>query len=256
MKIKLSILILFLLYIQVNAQTSFVAESGVAIFCPADMDSVRTLPSLALVKNLQPQGSVPVNWKITPVFSKVNGKSTVTITYDVDADLYGNGEVTGSLRRNNTNVTLWNTDNYLYTSVDNGKRLYQSHPWVMGVRKDGTAFGIIADNSWKQYFDLSNPLTITSEGPAFRVIIIEKQNPMEVQKTLAELTGKMNLPPLWAIGYQQSRYTYSPDTRVKKIADEFRNRKIPADVIWMDIDYMSNYKVFTFNPTTFSNPKG
>lgn len=251
------VLVTFLLIaLAVNGQSSFLTEQGVVVFCPADLNSTQTLPSLALVKSLQSQGSVPANWKITPVFSKVNGKSTVTITYDVDADLYGNGEVTGSLRRNNTNVTLWNTDNYLYTSVDNGKRLYQSHPWVMGVRRDGTAFGIIADNSWKQYFNLSNPLTITSEGPAFRVIIIEKQNPMEVQKTLAELTGKMNLPPLWAIGYQQSRYTYSPDTRVKKIADEFRNRKIPADVIWMDIDYMSNYKVFTFNPTTFSNPKG
>ncbi|MDD3322622.1 MAG: glycoside hydrolase family 31 protein [Paludibacter sp.] len=257
MKIKIDITILFIfLFSSLFAQTSFLTNEGVAVFCPANMDSTGTLPSLALVKNLQPQGSVPDNWKTRPVFSKINGKSSVTITYDEDADLYGNGEVTGSLRRNNTSITLWNTDNYLYTSVDNGKRLYQSHPWVMGVRKDGTAFGIIADNSWKQYFDLSNPLTITSEGPAFRVIIIEKQNPMEVQKTLAELTGKINLPPLWAIGYQQSKYTYSPDTRVKEIADEFRNRKIPADVIWLDIDYMSNYKVFTFNPTTFSNPKG
>ena len=65
---------LLLISFVAKAQSSFLAEQGVAVFCPADMDSVRTLPSLALVKNLQPQGSVPDNWKTRPVFSKINGK--------------------------------------------------------------------------------------------------------------------------------------------------------------------------------------
>ena len=79
----LNILLSFLLItFLTKAQSSFLAEQGVAVFCPADMDSVRTLPSLALVKNLQPQGSVPDNWKTRPVFSKINGKSAVTITFD------------------------------------------------------------------------------------------------------------------------------------------------------------------------------
>ncbi|MDD3077639.1 MAG: glycoside hydrolase family 31 protein [Paludibacter sp.] len=253
--------LLFLLLIVFNginsfAQTSFLAEPGVAVFCPANMDSARTLPSLAIIKDLQPEGTVPEDWKNTPVFYNVNGKTAVSISFDSNTDLYGNGEVTGSLRRNNTNITLWNTDNYLYTSVDNGKRLYQSHPWVLGVREDGTAFGIIADNTWKQYFDLSNPITITSEGPAFRVIVIEKENPLEVLKTLGELTGTMKLPPLWALGYQQCKYSYYPDSRVKEIADEFRNRQIPCDVIWLDIDYMQNFKIFTFDSEKFPDPVG
>ena len=257
MKIKLILLtVIYVLINSANAQTSFLAEPGVAVFCPADMDSVRTLPSLALVKNLQHQGLVSADWKTRPFFSKISGKSAVTIAFDTDADLYGNGEVTGTLKRNNSNITLWNTDNYTYYSKDNGNRLYQSHPWVLGVRKDGTAFGIIADNSWKQYFNLSNPIVITSEGPAFRVIVIEKENPLEVLKTLGELTGTMKLPPLWALGYQQCKYSYYPDTRVKEIADNFRNRQIPCDVIWMDIDYMNQYKIFTFDPIKFPDPNG
>lgn len=100
------------------------------------MDSVRTLPSLALVKNLQPQGFVPDNWKTRPVFSKINGKSAVTITFDEHVDLYGNGEVTGTLKRNNTKVTLWNTDNYTYSAKDNGTRLPVTPLRVLGVRKD------------------------------------------------------------------------------------------------------------------------
>ena len=126
----------------------------------------------------------------------------------------------------------------------------------MGVREDGTSFGIIADNTWKQSFKLDNPIKISSEGPSFRVIVIEKDSPQELIQTLAELTGKIDMPPLWALGYQQCRYSYYPDSKVKEIATEFRNRNIPCDVIWMDIDYMQDYKVFTFNSKDFPDPKG
>jgi alpha-glucosidase len=149
---------------------------------------------------------------------------------------------------------LWNTDNFSY-SKDEGKRLYQSHPWVMGVRQDGTAFGIIADNTWKQQFELNNPIVISTNGPSFRLVIIEKENPEELLKTLASLTGKMELPPLWALGYQQSRYSYATEQSVKDIALELRKRQLPSDVIWMDIDYMQDYKIFTFDSVRFPAPK-
>ena len=235
-------------------KASFLAGDGVAVFVPNDFDSAGTQPSLIFTQALKKQASLPIDWAIKPVFSKNGGKTVAKIAFKGDVDLYGTGEVTGPLRRNKTKVTLWNTDNYCYQK-DEGKRLYQSHPWVMGVRPDGSAFGIIADNTWKQDFKLSNPITITSEGPAFRVIIIEKENPIELQKALAEWTGKMALPPLWALGFQQCKYSYFPDSRVKEIADEFRSRKIPCDVIWMDIDYMDQYKVFTFDETGFPNPQ-
>lgn len=230
-------------------------DEGVAVFYPANFDSIRTLPSLALVKDLVSQNTLSADWKLIPIYTVENGKTVVRIPYDGQVDLYGTGEVTGPLKRNDSTVTLWNTDNYTY-KLHNGKRLYQTHPWVMGVREDGTAFGIIADNTWKQYFTLSNPITITSEGPAFRIIIIEKKSPAEVLKALGDLIGTMKLPPLWALGFQQSRWSYFPDTRVKQIADEFRTRKIPCDVIWMDIDYMEGFRIFTFNAQGFPDPKG
>ena len=69
------------------------------------------------------------------------------------------------------------------------------------------------------------------------------------------LTGTIDLPPLWALGFQQCKYSYFPDDRVKEIADKFREHQIPCDVIWMDIDYMDGYRVFTFDKNTFPNPK-
>ncbi|PXY47212.1 TIM-barrel domain-containing protein [Flavobacterium hydrophilum] len=238
-----------------RGQTSNMAGDNIAVFYPNNFNPSHTLPSLIFLNDLTDKGTVPASWSIKPVFSTVNGKSTVKISYTGSVDFYGNGEVSGPLKRNDTQVTLWNSEAPNYW-IDNGTRLYQSHPWIMGVRPDGTAFGIIADHTWKQSFVITNPVTITSEGPGFRVIVIERNSPQELVKTLGELTGKIELPALWTLGFQQSRFTYTPDSKVKSIADEFRNRKIPCDVIWMDIDYMDQYKVFTFNQSTFSNPKG
>lgn len=110
--------------------------------------------------------------------------------------------------------------------------MYQSHPWVLGVRKDGSAFGIIADNTWRSKLSLRGRVRFKSEGPAFRVVIIEKDSPQEVLGTLAELSGKMQLPPLWALGYQQCRFSYYPQERVAGLADTLREHRIPCDVIW------------------------
>ena len=93
---------------------------------------------------------------------------------------------------------------------------------------------------------LGERITFSSEGPAFRVIVIEKDSPQEVMKELGELTGTIELPPLWSLGFHQCRYSYYPDERVKSLADTMRLKNIPCDVIWMDIDYMQNFKIFTF----------
>jgi len=68
------------------------------------------------------------------------------------------------------------------------------------------------------------------------------------------LTGRMPLPPLWSLGFQQCRYSYYPDTEVLRIATTFREKKIPVDVIYFDIHYMQDYKVFTWHKERFPNP--
>lgn len=64
------------------------------------------------------------------------------------------------------------------------------------------------------------------------------------------------MPPLWALGFHQCRFTYTPDSRVKEVIDEFRARRIPCDVIWMDIDYMNGFRIFTFDKKNFPDPTG
>ncbi|WP_218163966.1 TIM-barrel domain-containing protein [Chitinophaga sancti] len=198
------------------------------------------------------KGKVPANWHIVPTFSGTGA----SVQLDGDISLYGGGEVTGPLLRNGQTIKLWNTDNGAY-GTDSGKRLYQTHPWVIGVRKNGTAFGILFESQWKSTLTTnSDKVSFNTEGGTpFRVFVIDRSSPQEVVKGLAELTGTMEMPPRWALGYQQCRFSYLSAQRVKEIADTFRLKQIPCDVIWMDIDYMDGFRVFTFNKNTFPNPK-
>jgi alpha-glucosidase len=238
------------------AQTAFLTADSIAVFYPKNYDATQHQPSPIFVHELTPSTLHLPSSTLQPVFTTTaDGHSIATIHVGSDVDLYGTGEVTGPLRRNGRTISLWNVDTPAY-GVDGGSHLYQSHPWVMGLRPDGTAFGIIADNTWKQTITTSDDIVFNSEGPAFRVVIIERESPQAVMQALVNLTGTMELPPLWSLGYQQCRFSYHPDTRVKEIADLLRQHRIPSDVIWMDIHYMDSYKIFTFHPKEFSDPKG
>lgn len=229
-------------------------KDNIAVFYPDSFIKEKHLPSFALQTEPEEIASLPSIWKTKVLFSNTFGKSMAYIKIDEGTSLYGTGEVTGSLIRNGTSRKLWNTDNPIY-SRDNGDRLYQTHPWVLGVREDGSAFGVLADNTWKQEISLGEGILFSSESLPFRVIVIECETPQKVVQALAELTGKIQLPPLWSLGFQQCRWSYYPDSRVKEIADTFRLKKIPCDVIWMDIHYMNDYRIFTFSPEYFPNPK-
>lgn len=254
-----------LMFITLGCNLSMGAESpiekitsvgqGIVEFIPQGYDPVLT-PSLILEKEPFEKDSVPDDWTLYPqFFISEEGKASVLLPLQGDISLYGSGEVTGPLLRNGKTIKLWNTDTGAY-SVDNGSRLYQTHPWVLGVREDGSAFGILFDSSWKAELTTNDDkIEYSSEGAPFRVYIIDRQNPREVLKGLAELTGTIEMPPLWALGYHQCRFSYDSESKVREIADNFRSREIPCDVIWMDIDYMDGYRIFTFNPQTFPDPE-
>ena len=161
-----------------KAQHSYMSAPGVAVFYPAKYDASAHAPSPIFERELYPIGEVPADWKIRPVYSQAGNEQVVTLQVGEDVDLYGGGEVWGSLRRNGKTIEFWNMDNPYY-SVDNGTHLYQSHPWVMGLRPDGSAFGIIADNTWRGKMTSDKEVVFTSAGPAFRVVVIEK-NPLKL----------------------------------------------------------------------------
>ncbi len=246
------------------AQTSELVLPNIARFAPAGYDPAASGPSLALQKQLPGAwggGAVPADWKTKPVFTvdSSNGiRNLVSIATAPGTSLYGTGEVAGPLLRNGRRITCWNTDAYGYD--EKNPSLYQSHPWVLAVRKDGTAFGVLLDTTWRVEIETASQpgpqgILFRAEGAPRPVYVIEGKSPQDVIKGLAQLTGTIEMPPRWALGYHQCRYSYFPEAQVRDIAQNFRDRDIPADVIWFDIDYMNEYRVFTWDAKSFPDPK-
>lgn len=164
----------------------------------------------------------------------------------------GMGEALGNLDRRGTGITLNNTDTYKYG--DPRLNMYSSIPFYMGFHH-GKQYGIFYNNSYSSFFNfgLSTPeiTSATFAGGDVDYFFIYDTSPAKIIEHYTSLTGRMQLPPIWGIGYHQSRCSYYPQDRVEWIASSFRSKKIPIDCIVLDADYQFNYQPFRVNKDRF-----
>ena len=178
-----------------------------------------------------------------------------------DENVYGLGEKIGPLNKRGWKLggysfTMWNSDTFGYDSSTDP--LYVSVPFYM-VLRNGAAHGIFLDNTFRSNFDIGHQaegvLSFGAEGGELDYYFIYGPEPKKVIERYTAMTGRMPLPPLWSLGYHQCRYSYYPASKVRFIADNFRERSIPADVIWLDIHFQNAYKPFTWDPRRFPDPQ-
>ncbi|HEY3243027.1 MAG TPA: TIM-barrel domain-containing protein [Phycisphaerae bacterium] len=197
-------------------------------------------------------------WEASGKSEMGNRKSAIRVWQDLpdNTSIYGLGEKTGPLDKSGQAYLMWNTDAYGYGPASDP--LYVTVPFFISAR-DGVYSGIFFDNPWRSAFDFGREdrgiLSFGAEGGELNYYVIAGPDPKDVVRRYTELVGRIALPPRWAIGYHQCRYSYYPETRVRQVASTFRERKIPCDVIYFDIDYMDNYRCFTWSPKWFPNPK-
>ncbi len=175
-----------------------------------------------------------------------------------DAHYFGLGDKTGPLDRRGGSYLFWNTDAFGYgTATD---PVYKTVPFVIGLDNSGHSFGLFVDNTWRQTFDFGKTerdvFTIGSEGGAIDYYIIVGSGPKAIVQDYAWLTGKPPLAPLWSLGFQQSHWSYMTQDEAQGIADRLRADRIPADVLWLDIDYQDRNRPFTINTKAFSDLAG
>lgn len=168
---------------------------------------------------------------------------------------YGLGEKAAPLDKRRGRFSLWNTDAFKYTAGTDP--LYQSIPFYLGL-EDGRGYGLFFDNSHRSTFafgDLTQEHTeYSAEGGVLDFYYFHGPDLKKVVSRYTELTGRMPLPPLWALGHQQSRYSYYPDSLVERLVAEYRRRDLPLDVVHLDIHHMDGYRVFTWDRTRFPDP--
>ncbi|MGH2642446.1 MAG: glycoside hydrolase family 31 protein [Chitinophagaceae bacterium] len=169
----------------------------------------------------------------------------------------GLGEKTGHLNRAQQSYVNWNTDAYGYS--ENQDPIYSTMPFYMGIRNH-LVYGLFFDNTYKSFFNFNASTDSTmsffgAEGGVMNYYFFGASTVAGILKDYTWLTGRINMPPLWSLGYQQSRYSYMSQQQVLDIAHKMREDTIPCDMIYCDIDYMRGYRVFTWNPETFPHPK-
>jgi alpha-glucosidase len=165
---------------------------------------------------------------------------------------FGLGDKPGASDRRGRAFTLWNTDSFGWQ--ESTDPLYKAIPFFIGL-EHGEAYGLFFDNTWRTNFDfgVESPdyFSFGSEGGEINYYYFAGPDPKQVLSEYTALVGRSSLPPYWALGYQQCRYSYYPESRVREIAATLRAKKIPADTIYLDIDYQDGYAPFTINRQYF-----
>ena len=171
---------------------------------------------------------------------------------------FGCGERTSGLEKTGSRQVFWNVDPPAgHTASLNN--LYTSIPFVLALQ-DGRAHGVFLDNTHRLEIDLAkaDPGRVTYEAAGGDLVayVFAGPAPRDVLDGYTRLTGRIPLPPLWALGNHQSRWGYTHADQVRGIAREFRARGIPCDALYLDIDHMDGYRIFTFDPERFPDPAG
>ena len=169
---------------------------------------------------------------------------------------YGMGDKPMHFNLRGKRVQNWATDSYAFGKEQDP--IYKSVPFYIGLNHK-RAYGIFFDNTFRSYFDFCQErLDITSfwaDGGEMNYYFIYGPQMSEVVENYTHLTGKPEMPPLWVLGFQQCKWSYYPEAKVKSIAKQFRDLRIPCDGIYLDIDYMEGFRCFTWSKEYFPDPK-
>ena len=138
---------------------------------------------------------------------------------------------------------------------ENTRSLYGAHNFLIVDGREKISFGLFLDTPDKIIFDVGytklNLLEIRIDGADYDLYVIEGKTPDEIVREFRQMIGMPFLPPKWAFGFGQSRWSYRTSQEVREVAEGYRKNHIPLDSIYLDIDYMERYKDFTIDREGF-----
>jgi len=176
-------------------------------------------------------------------------------SHDSD-NFYGLGDKPTNFNLKGKRMSNWNTDQYAYAK--DMDEVYKTVPFYIGL-SDKKAYGIFFDNTFKTHFDFCyerrNVMSFWADGGEMNYYFFYGPEMSNVVKAYTDLTGKPELPPMWAMGYHQSKWSYYPEANVRELTSKFRDLSFPCDAVYLDIDYMDEFRCFTWDKTRFPNPK-
>lgn len=170
-----------------------------------------------------------------------------------EEQFFGLGEKTGPLNRRGHSYTMWNSDKPCYS--DREDPLYKSIPFFLSTYN----YGIFFDNTYKTQFDFGDRhedyFSFSAPDGPFVYYFIYGNDFKEIIASYIKLTGKPIMPPAWALGWSQSRGMLTNEKLTREIANEYRQRNIPCDIIYQDIGWVEGLQNFEWRKDRYQNPK-
>lgn len=197
-----------------------------------------------------------INEDFQPSFKDEEGNVYISKVNDCLA-YYGLGEKGGDLNKRGCYTENFNTDDP--ETDDDSITYYKTIPFYVALKEEAT-YGIFFDNSFRSYFDMGKEMGdrifFGAIGGQIQYYFIPGENIKEVVKNYTALTGRMEMPPLWSLGYQQCRFSYFSQEELRELVKTFEEKDIPLDVVYLDIDYMDGFRVMTFKTPNFDDAAG
>ena len=189
----------------------------------------------------------------TPAYGKIDTGNGFCFTYKMEETdiVYGLGEANRGLNKRGYCYISDCTDEPNHT--EDKRSLYGAHNFIVVSGKE--TFGLFFDYPSAMTFDIgytrSELLEVSSETADLYLYVIEGESAYDIVKQFRKLIGRSYIPPKFAFGFGQSRWGYKTKEDFQKVAEGYRKNDIPIDMIYMDIDYMQDYKDFTVNEENF-----
>ena len=185
-----------------------------------------------------------------------DNKLTITVPLNRNDQIYGMGQSMGGLNKRGRRFNTWCSDDPNHTP--DKEALYGSHPFLI---IDGMeTFGLFLDFPGEMNFDIgyTNPNVLEIHIPSEHVDIYEftADSKKAIVRDFRRLIGQPYVPPRWGFGYQQCRWSYDDAQRIDEVVQGFRDNDIPCDTVYMDIDYMVDFKDFSIDEQKFPNFSG
>ena len=185
-----------------------------------------------------------------------DGSVILSLPLHPEEVLFGLGQAVRGIDKRGHRYESWNSD--VFNHTEERPSLYGSHNLLVFFSPD-RLLGLYLDDPGKIIWDLGwekhDEAVITSLSGNLDVYLIEEESLTGIARAFRQLTGRSYLPPRWAFGYIQSRWGYASEEEVRTVVNEHRKRHIPLDGVCLDIDYMVDFKNFTWKPNAFPDLK-
>lgn len=179
----------------------------------------------------------------------------ISFSLPKDAEFYGLGDHVGPLSRRGYEFVCYNTDDPSDHN-ENKKSLYKSFPFLL-ISIFGGYLAVYLDSTYRSLFDCAveegSFKIAVSKGP-LDLYFSFADDPRELLIRVSAFLGRIAMPPRYALGVQQTRWGYKDEGEVLSVVDGYKKAGIPLSAVYLDIDYMDGYRVFTFDPERFPDP--